>query len=93
MAEALKSWHKAGKFISSYSSASFETQCFHFSHSVDGNLYKMFSAMFDTKIGPKTSKESYEAIVKKIDLKIGVEADEILFLTDVATGMFLLPTF
>lgn len=45
---------------------------------------QLFSGNFDTKIGAKVEADSYRNIITEI----GVPANEILFLTDVAKGLF-----
>ncbi|KAL3872862.1 hypothetical protein ACJMK2_036048 [Sinanodonta woodiana] len=61
-----------------YSSGSVESQKLLFANSTDGDLTEILNGFFDTTIGSKTESESY----KKITEEIGVEASEILFLTD-----------
>jgi methionine salvage enolase-phosphatase E1 len=50
----------------------------------------MFSGYFDTTTGLKTEKESYT----KISESIGIEASQLLFLTDIPAGMslYFMPT-
>ena len=43
----------------------------------------MFSGYFDTTLGSKKDKESFV----KLSENIGLSADQLLFLTDVPTGM------
>jgi methionine salvage enolase-phosphatase E1 len=45
----------------------------------------MFSGYFDTTIGLKTEKESYSKIAENI----GIEASQLLFLTDIPAGIRL----
>ncbi len=73
----LKEWkEKVPIYI--YSSGSVEAQKLFFSHTDKGNILDWFSGYFDTRIGSKKEKESYEKIAKEI----GLSPSEILFLSD-----------
>lgn len=61
-----------------YSSGSVEAQKLLFANTEEGDICEVFTDYFDTTIGGKREVESY----KKIAAKIGVDAGEILFLTD-----------
>lgn len=76
----LKHWHAAGILLYVFSSGSVHAQKLLFSHTDHGDLTPLFSAYFDTCIGPKREMASYEAIARAI----GLEAGDILFLSDVA---------
>jgi enolase-phosphatase E1 len=73
-----KAWSQGAKQISIYSSGSIQAQKLLFSHTQFGDLTTYLTDYFDTHIGPKKEPESY----KKIINKLGVEAEEILFLSD-----------
>lgn len=55
-----------------------------FGNSEHGDITSKISGYFDTNIGPKQEKESYEKIIKEV----GCEPLEILFLTDIVNGNF-----
>lgn len=76
---ALEEWKESGKKLYIYSSGSIEAQKLLFSHTTDGDISDMFSGYFDTTIGLKTEKESYSKIAENI----GIEASQLLFLTDI----------
>lgn len=65
-----------------YSSGSVAAQKLLFGNSEHGDLTSKISGYFDTNIGMKQDKNSYEKIVKEI----GCEPADILFLTDVVNG-------
>ena len=74
----LKEWHDKGIPIYVYSSGSVKAQRLLFGHTQYGDLNYLFSGHFDTKIGNKKESESY----RKIAEEIGLEPEEILFLSD-----------
>ncbi|OZG72447.1 2,3-diketo-5-methylthio-1-phosphopentane phosphatase [Hahella sp. CCB-MM4] len=78
-ADNLKSWHEQGLKLYVYSSGSVAAQKLIFGYSDFGDLTPLFSDYFDTKIGGKKEAASYAGIVEKI----GLPAEEILFLSDV----------
>jgi enolase-phosphatase E1 len=61
-AERLRRWHAAGHRLAVYSSGSVAAQQLFFRHSDAGDLAPLFSAWYDTEIGPKRSPESYTKI-------------------------------
>lgn len=75
----LQAWHAQGITLAVYSSGSVKAQKLLFEHSDYGDLTPLFSAYFDTTIGPKTESMSYQQIVGVLKLT----ASEILFLSDV----------
>lgn len=77
-ARYLARWRARGFELYVYSSGSEEAQRLIFGHSDKGDLAKLFSGFFDTRIGAKLEAASYEAIAKTI----GFPAEEILFLSD-----------
>lgn len=83
VAPALRRWHAAGVRLYIYSSGSVAAQRLLFRHSVAGDLTPLLSGYFDTRVGPKTSVDSYRAIADSIDRGSGIGAPEILFLSDV----------
>ena len=77
--EALQRWHAAGYRLFVYSSGSIQAQKLIFGCSEAGDLTPLFSGYFDTTSGPKREAQSYTNIQKAI----GVEPEEILFLSDI----------
>lgn len=77
--KAFEQWTETGRKIYIYSSGSVDAQKLLFEHSEKGNLLKYLAGHYDTKIGAKREKESYESILKNIESS----AEETLFLTDV----------
>ncbi|MBA1232600.1 acireductone synthase [Pseudomonas viridiflava] len=77
--DALKRWHQAGYRLYVYSSGSIQAQQLIFGCSEAGDLSPLFSGYFDTTSGPKREVQSYRTIAEAI----GVEPDEILFLSDI----------
>ena len=78
-APALKHWKESGLDLRIYSSGSIAAQKLFFGHSVAGDLLDLFSAHYDTTTGPKKEAESY----RKIVADIGIEANQIVFVSDV----------
>lgn len=76
--QALQEWQAKGKKLYIYSSGSIQAQKLLFGHTAAGNLNPLFSGYYDTTIGGKLEKDSYERIVKDI----GVPANDIIFLSD-----------
>ncbi|XP_058465775.1 enolase-phosphatase E1 [Malaya genurostris] len=79
VSKAFEQWTEAGRKIYIYSSGSVDAQKLLFKNSEQGDLVKYLAGHYDTKIGAKQEKDSYEAILKNIE----VSAEEALFLTDV----------
>lgn len=77
--ENLQRWHASGIPLYIYSSGSVAAQKLFFGHSDAGNLLPLFSGHFDTATGGKREAGSYRAIAESI----GLQAEEILFLSDV----------
>ncbi|KJH77188.1 MULTISPECIES: acireductone synthase [Pseudomonas] len=77
--EALKAWHQAGFQLFVYSSGSIQAQKLIFGCSEAGDLSPLFSGYFDTTSGPKREAQSYQRITQAI----GLEAAQILFLSDI----------
>jgi enolase-phosphatase E1 len=78
--EALARWTRPprGAKVAVYSSGSVDAQRLLFRYSSAGDLTPFVSAYFDTRVGAKVSRESYQAIAAAM----GVEADEMLFISD-----------
>lgn len=76
---AIQAWNDAGRTLRIYSSGSVQAQKLFFAHTIAGDLLSLFSAHNDTKTGGKREAESYRAITTEA----GVEAVEVLFLSDV----------
>ena len=77
--EALKRWHQQGFKLFVYSSGSIQAQKLIFGCSEAGDLSPLFSGYFDTTSGPKREAQSYQRITQAI----GLEAAQILFLSDI----------
>jgi enolase-phosphatase E1 len=75
---ALVRWSREAK-VAIYSSGSVEAQQLLFRHSSAGDLTPFISAYFDTRVGAKTTPESYRAIAAAM----GVGPAEVLFVSDV----------
>ncbi len=74
----LVEWYRAGLLLSVYSSGSVTAQKLIFGYTQFGDLNYLFGANYDTRIGAKISKSSYENIARDL----GVAAASILFLSD-----------
>lgn len=83
-------WASTGHKVFIYSSGSVSAQKLLFEFSTAGNLSKYLSGYFDTVVGPKQEKESYEKICQ--ELSEVVPAD-IVFLTDIIEGNLFLYFF
>uniref|UniRef100_A0A914MWF4 Enolase-phosphatase E1 n=1 Tax=Meloidogyne incognita TaxID=6306 RepID=A0A914MWF4_MELIC len=81
---AFERLNEAGINIHIFSSGSIKAQKLLYSHTEYGNLEKFISSHFDTTIGPKFEKESYQRIVEQI----GIAPNKILFLTDIENEAF-----
>lgn len=77
--KAFERWYNEGKTIAIYSSGSVLAQKLIFKYSEFGDLSKYISAYFDTNIGHKREKQSYENIAEKLQNR----KYEILFISDV----------
>lgn len=77
--EALKRWHQDGFKLFVYSSGSIQAQKLIFGCSEAGDLSPLFNGYFDTTSGPKREAQSYQ----RISQAIGLDAAQILFLSDI----------
>jgi enolase-phosphatase E1 len=75
----LKAWKAEGLDLYVYSSGSVYAQKLLFAHTEYGDLTPLFSGYFDTHIGGKKEKESYNNIAKQLALP----ANQLLFLSDI----------
>lgn len=75
---AFERWHSEGRRVAIYSSGSVLAQKMLFRYSEEGDLTRWIEAYFDTATGAKIEAVSYSRIVQKL----GVEAKEMLFLSD-----------
>ena len=75
----LQAWKAQNIGLGVYSSGSVAAQKLLFGYSVCGDITPLFSHYFDTAIGHKREKQSYENIVKSLNLL----PSEILFLSDI----------
>lgn len=74
----LENWFENGIALGVYSSGSIRAQKLLFSHTNQGNICAFFQSFFDTTIGGKKEASSYT----KISIDVGVNPNEILFLSD-----------
>ncbi|XP_046971689.1 enolase-phosphatase E1 [Vanessa cardui] len=80
VSSALEQWHSVdGQKIYIYSSGSVQAQKLLFGQSLAGDLLKYIDGHFDTAVGAKQESASYTSIVEKV----GCDATDILFLTDI----------
>jgi enolase-phosphatase E1 len=77
--EQLSRWHENGIPLYVYSSGSVSAQKLFFTFSDHGDTSKLFSGYYDTEMGGKRDKASYQAIAKAI----AQEPAHILFLSDI----------
>jgi enolase-phosphatase E1 len=76
---ALRAWRERGIRLYVFSSGSVKAQQLLFGHADQGDLRPLFDGYFDTTIGAKKEPDAYRRIAQKI----GLTADEILFLSDI----------
>jgi enolase-phosphatase E1 len=76
--DALHRFHDAGVALYVYSSGSVPAQKLLFGHSVAGDLLPLFSGFYDTSIGGKRERTSYERILREI----GTAPNETIFFSD-----------
>jgi enolase-phosphatase E1 len=76
---SLQQWYERGIALYVYSSGSVQAQKLLFANTCFGDLTGLFSGYFDTRIGNKRERSSYERIVGQI----GYKPDEVLFLSDI----------
>ena len=77
--QKLEEWQQQGIKLYVYSSGSVYAQKLLFGHTECGDLNKLFTGYFDTRIGGKMEADSYRNILKTI----GCDGNEILFLSDI----------
>lgn len=75
----LRNWQAAGLDLYVYSSGSVYAQKLLFGHTEYGDLTPLFRGYFDTQVGAKSETASYQ----RIQQKIGLPAEQILFLSDI----------
>lgn len=78
-ADYLQRWHDRGLRLFVYSSGSVKAQKLIFGFTSDGDFTPFFSGYFDTRVGAKKEVASYRNILSEL----GVEANTVLFLSDV----------
>ena len=84
VADSMRRWHQAGLRLAIYSSGSVTAQRLFYGHTVAGDLNSLLCANFDTQIGSKRSKDSYQKIAQELQLS----SERVLFLTDVVEEVF-----
>jgi enolase-phosphatase E1 len=77
--EKLKEWKERGYRLFVYSSGSVKAQKLFFGHTEYGDLTSLFEGFFDTSVGGKKEAASYLRIARQM----GLEPQEVLFLSDV----------
>jgi enolase-phosphatase E1 len=80
---SLERWTRQGRRAAIYSSGSVRAQQLLFSSTAAGDLTPSLAAHFDTTTGPKRESESYGRIARSL----GVQPEEVLFLSDVAAEL------
>lgn len=75
---ALLQWQEQGVCLALYSSGSEHAQRLLMAHTTNGDVTRLFTEFFDTRVGPKTDPASYAKIAGKLSLPPGA----ILFLSD-----------
>ena len=75
----LKAWKDQGLDLYVYSSGSVYAQKLLFAHTEYGDLTPLFSSYFDTHIGGKKEKQSYDNIAAQL----AIPAEQLLFLSDI----------
>ncbi|MCK0164709.1 acireductone synthase [Marinobacter sp. S6332] len=78
-AQHLQYWHDRGLRLYVYSSGSVKAQKLIFGFTTAGDFTPFFSGYFDTRVGGKKEPEAYRNILNEL----GVEAETVLFLSDV----------
>jgi enolase-phosphatase E1 len=79
VAPAFQRWHERGLRISIFSSGSVLAQQLLIAYTEVGDLTRFIDGYFDTRVGKKVEVESY----RKIAEAIGLEPEQILFISDV----------
>src|SRR6185369_9659445 len=80
---AMRHWQNASVSINIFSSGSVLAQKLLFSHTDFGDLSGLINRYFDTEVGRKNEPASYE----RIAMELGLAANEIHFVSDVATEL------
>ena len=80
---ALKLWASNGKRLFIYSSGSVLAQQLFFRYTTQGDLSELLSGYYDTTIGKKQELSSYHKIAESV----GLRADRILFVSDIANEL------
>jgi enolase-phosphatase E1 len=80
---ALERWRDAGKRVAIFSSGSVQAQRNLFANTTAGDLSHLLSGYFDTTTGPKREAASY----RKIAAALGVDATDVLFVSDVVAEL------
>jgi enolase-phosphatase E1 len=80
---AFERWSEAGQSVNIFSSGSVLAQKLLFRHTNAGDLTKYLTEYFDTGVGKKTERSSYDKIAVKLQLK----SNEIHFVSDVVAEL------
>jgi len=80
---AFASWHTSGKRIYIYSSGSVLAQKLLFANTEAGDLTRFIEGYFDTNIGRKMERQSYE----RIAAAIGLDPSRVVFVSDVTAEL------
>lgn len=80
---AMERWIAAGKSVNIFSSGSVLAQKLLFANTDHGDLTQLISNYFDTQVGKKGERESYQ----KIAGKLSVETSNVLFISDITAEL------
>lgn len=78
VAPALRHWAALGLRLAVYSSGSVQAQKLFYGHTTAGDLQPLFSAWYDTRLGPKREAASYRALLEDLQLP----GAAVLFISD-----------
>ncbi|HEU4508466.1 MAG TPA: acireductone synthase [Pyrinomonadaceae bacterium] len=83
VAPAMRRWHEGGLNVSIFSSGSVMAQQLLFAHTNAGDLTGLIDNYFDTNVGKKSDADSY----RRIAADLGIDAREIVFISDVVAEL------
>lgn len=81
--DALRAWARGGLKLAVYSSGSIQAQKLLYGYTEQGDLTTLLDGFFDLSTGGKKDASSYT----KIAAAVGLEPDEILFLSDIGAEL------
>jgi len=80
---AMERWTAAGKTVNIFSSGSVLAQKLLFAHTNQGDLTQFINKYFDTQLGKKNEKQSYQKIANTLSL----DTKDVLFLSDITAEL------